>query len=310
MAETAPRFVVEYPVHSAPHEAEWIDPSNVAHFAYAIESAGLDAIAFTDHPAPPAAWLAEGGHETFDPFVALGFCAAATSTLRLMTRLVVLPYRNPLLTAKSMATVDVLSGGRATFVLGTGYLRSEFDALGVCFDDRNALFDEAVEAMIGVWTKEPFVQQGQRFNARGQAGRPRPVQQPHPPLWLGGNSSAVIDRVVRFGQGWSPLQGAPALGRFARTPVFETIERLAVGITNLNDRLQSAGRDPREVSVLAGTDEADLSSDMSPRERIERIERLTAIGVTHILVRLPRGKFNTAVQLLRSFGQDVIQSMV
>src|SRR5947209_5141288 len=157
----------------------------MAEFARVAEDAGVDAIALTDHPAPSKKWLQNGGHETLDPFAGLAYFAGVTSRMRLFTYLAVLPYRNPLLTAKSMTTVDVVSGGRATFVLGTGYLRSEFGALGVEFEERNELFDEAAEVIRGVWATDQFEYEGKHFTARGQIITPPPVQQPHPPLWVG-----------------------------------------------------------------------------------------------------------------------------
>src|SRR5215470_8458848 len=148
------RFVVDYPIQSDRDGGAWLDPANIAEFARVAEAAGIDGIALTDHPAPSMKWLTRGGHETIDPFVGLGFIAAVTSTIRVMTHLTVVPYRNPLLTAKSMTAVDVLSGGRATFALGTGYLRSEFSALGVAFEERNELFDEAVDVMRALWSTD------------------------------------------------------------------------------------------------------------------------------------------------------------
>ena len=128
------KFMIEYPLLSDRDEGVWVRPESMARLARDAEAAGVDAIALTDHPAPSQKWLEGGGHETLDPFVGLAYMAAATRTLRLMTYLTVVPYRNPLLLAKSMTSLDVVSGGRATFVLGTGYLRSEFAALGVDFD--------------------------------------------------------------------------------------------------------------------------------------------------------------------------------
>ena len=146
------KFMVECPVMSEADGGAWLSPDNIAEFARVAEESGMDAIAFTDHPAPSQKWLDGGGHETFDPFVGLGFCAAVTSRIDLMTNLTVVPYRNPLLMARSMTSVDVLSGGRTIFTLGTGYLRSEFAALGVDFEERNALFDEAIEVLQGIWS--------------------------------------------------------------------------------------------------------------------------------------------------------------
>jgi len=135
--------MVEYPIHSDADAGAWLRPENMAKFARVAEEAGVDAISLTDHPALSKKWLEHGGHETLDPFTGLSYLAAFTSRLQLMTYLVVVPYRSPLLLAKCMTSLDVVSGGRATFVLGTGYLRSEFGALGVEFDEWNDLFDEA-----------------------------------------------------------------------------------------------------------------------------------------------------------------------
>jgi len=286
----------------------WLDPANVARFARAVEAAGVHAIAFTDHPAPSGRWLANGGHETFDPFVALGFCAAATSTLRLMTRLAVLPYRNPLLTAKCMASVDVLSGGRSIFVLGAGYLRSEFRALGVDFAERNALFDEAVQVITGIFGSDDLHFAGRHFVAAGQAGRPRPVQRPHPPLWLGGNSPVVLDRVARFGQGWAPMLGGAALASAARTTAIDSLERLRQLLRELRERLERAGRSPTEIAVLAGGDAADLGAALGPAERADGLAALAAAGVTHCMVRFPHDSAERAVDLVARFAAERRQS--
>ncbi len=161
------RFMLEYPLLGEVDDGAWLRPANMVRFAQTAEAAGVSAIALTDHPAPSKKWLAHGGHETLDPFAGLCFLASATRTIRLMTFLAVVPYRNPLLLAKSMATVDVLSSGRATFTLGTGYLRSEFAALGVDFAERNELFDEAVEVLRGVWSTDGFHYEGRHFKALG-----------------------------------------------------------------------------------------------------------------------------------------------
>src|SRR5947199_5759764 len=117
------KFMVEYPVLSDVDNGAWLEAANIAEFARTAEQSGFDAISLTDHPAPSKKWLDTGGHETFDPFVGLAFCAAVTTRIKLLTHLIVVPYRNPLLMARSMSSVDVLSGGRSIYTLGTGYLR-------------------------------------------------------------------------------------------------------------------------------------------------------------------------------------------
>src|SRR5271170_5594824 len=101
-ATSGMKFLLEYPIMSKADDGAWVDPANIAEFARVAEASGVDALAFTDHPAPSKKWFESGGHETFDPFVALGYVAGVTKTIRLMTNLTVVPYRNPLLLTKSM----------------------------------------------------------------------------------------------------------------------------------------------------------------------------------------------------------------
>jgi len=273
------RLVVEYPVDSATDGGSWLEPANIAAFARTAEKCDVDGIAFTDHPAPPRRWLDAGGHETLDPFAALAFCAAATSRLRLMTWLAVLPYRNPFLTVKSMTTLDILSGGRTRFVVGTGYLKPEFDALGVDFGQRNRLFEEAIEIIDRAWQGEDITWEGTAFTANGQAIRPRPPQ-PSAPLWFGGNSAVVRDRVARFGRGWAPFLSSRKVAGSARTAAIASLEDLAASIADLSDRLRAAGRDHREVAVLVGGD-GIFDWRLTRADRRDQVRYLASIGVTH-----------------------------
>lgn len=299
------KFMSEYPIMSEADGGAWADPANIAEFARVAESAGLDALAFTDHPAPSQKWLSSGGHETFDPFVGLGFVAGVTTKLRLMTHLTVVPYRNPFLTAKSMAAVDVLSRGRTIFVLGTGYLRSEFSALGVDFEERNELFDEAVEVMRGVWTTEDFHYEGRHFTARGVTQKPGPVQDPHPPLWLGGNAKVVRERVAAWGNGWAPLLGGPQLVQTTRTSPIEGDAVLAQLIGGIRERMAELGRDPATLEVNAGS-MTPLAPDAGPQERLDAIGKLAEIGVTWTFMPFPHASFSAALDGIRQFGEEVM----
>jgi alkanesulfonate monooxygenase SsuD/methylene tetrahydromethanopterin reductase-like flavin-dependent oxidoreductase (luciferase family) len=120
--------------------------------AAALEASGVDACHVTDHPYPPRTWLDAGGHRALDPFVTLSFAAAVTTRLRLHTNVLVAGYRNPVLAAHAIATLDALSGGRMIIGLGMGYLRAEFAALGVDHQRRGALLDQAVAAMTAAWS--------------------------------------------------------------------------------------------------------------------------------------------------------------
>jgi probable F420-dependent oxidoreductase len=276
------KFVVEYPVDSARDNGAWVDPANIAAFARAAEEYQVHGIAFTDHPAPTRRWLDAGGHETFDPFAALAFCAAATSRLRLMTWLTVLPYRNPFIVAKSMTTLDLLSGGRTTFVVGTGYLQPEFDALGVDFTQRKRLFGEAIDIISRAWRGDEITTETANFVARGQVLRPMPAQS-SVPLWFGGNSAVVRERVAGYGGGWAPFLSSPKVAGAARTTAIATLEDLAVSMRDLFARLRAAGRDHHDVSVLVGGDHV-FDWSLPPEDRLERLRHVKRIGVTHTVV--------------------------
>ena len=149
------RFILQYPEASG-SGIDLFDAGAIPEIAAAAEAAGLDGIALTEHPAPSSRWLETGGHQSLDPFVALAAAAGVTERLALVTNLSVIPYRNPLLLAKSAATLNRMSEGRFYLGAGAGYLKSEYFALGVDFKERNALFEEALQVMQLHWSGEPF----------------------------------------------------------------------------------------------------------------------------------------------------------
>jgi len=301
------KFLVEYPVRSG-DGGGWLEPENLVRFARAAEAGGIDAIALTDHPAPPRRWLEAGGHETLDPFVGLAYFAAATERIALMTHLVVAPYRNPLLMAKAMTSLDVVSGGRTIFALGAGYLRSEFRALGVDFDDRNDLFDESLSALTAVWSSEVLDFDGRGFTARGQVLSPGPRQRPHPPIWIGGNSARARERVARWGQGWSPMLAPAGLSRAARTAALESLDDLAVLVDDLGDRLEAHGRHRGAVDICVASPLRD--QDVGAAAKVEAIEALAALGVTWTYADLdPSGGVDAALEHLEAFCRDVVAAV-
>src|SRR6516165_5077630 len=137
-------------------DGDMLDAGPVADVARCAEDVGFGGFAFTEHPAPGVKWLTRGGHQTLDPFVALGHVAAVTTNLRLLTYLSVVSYRNPLMLAKAAATVDILSDGRFVLGVGTGYLKGEFHAVGSAYEERNRRFDEALDVLPLAWSGEQF----------------------------------------------------------------------------------------------------------------------------------------------------------
>lgn len=294
------RFVYHY-AETRGLDGDLLDAGPVGDVAAAAERAGFDAISFTDHPAPGARWLASGGHQSLDPFVALAFAAAATERLRLLTYLAVLPYRNPLLLAKSAASLDKLSGGRLTLGLGAGYLKGEFRALGVDFDERNALFDEALDVLPRHWRGEPFDYQGRHFHARDTAARPRPAQDPIP-IWIGGNAKVSRRRAAERAQGWMPMSGGPELAATARTPVLGSVAELAAAIAEVREQARAAGRsDP--IDVVHSYHGEGLADPVADRERHrEAFAELAAAGVTWVVVSAPTRSLAATRDFLEAFG--------
>ena len=167
-----------YPLIEHPASAELMSREGVIRVAKAAEAAGFDGMGFTDHPAPSQKWLEGGGHDALDPFVVLAVVAGATERLRLIPNIVVLPYRNPFVVAKAAATLDLLSQGRFVLSTASGYLRSEYRSLGVEFENRNRLYDEALEVLRGVWSQDEFRYEGIGFTATGVSANPKPAQLP------------------------------------------------------------------------------------------------------------------------------------
>jgi probable F420-dependent oxidoreductase len=251
-----------------------------------------------------------GGHATLDPLAALAFCAASTSRLRLMTYLLVLPYRNPLAAAKTIASVDLMSNGRLTIGAGGGYLRSEFGALGVDFEERGALFDEALEVLRGVCTEEAFRYEGRHFTARGVTLAPGPVQVPHPPVWIGGNGLNARRRVARFAQGWSPLLVGPEVAATTRMPPL-TVADLAAAVTELRDLVAAASRDPDAIDVQVQSQlSGALGEGRSADELRDHLGQLADAGATWFVVRVPVASAEGAFDVLAEFGREIIGARV
>ena len=299
-------FWVTYPLISHPYNPELLTKAGLTEFCVAAEEAGFSGIGFTDHPAPSERWLQAGGHDALDPFTALSFCAAVTDRLRLIPNILVLPYRNPFLVAKAAATLDALSGGRFTLSVATGYLRGEYSALGVDFDERNTLFDEAIEVILGIWSQDDFAHEGRTFTAKGQTANPKP--DPFPPIWVGGNSRLSRRRVARYGNGWNPFPAPRVLAQTAKTRPLETLDDLRPMLDELWQFVDEAGRDPSEIDVSFGSGAGgDPGSDrFDAGAQLAAVEELAQLGVTWAGVGVPGDSLAHAVESLHRFGESVI----
>jgi probable F420-dependent oxidoreductase len=297
------RFVLEYP-EIIGSEGDMLDGGDIGEMAALAEQVGFGAFALTEHPIPGANWLDHGGHQTLDPFVGLAFAAAATERLRLLTYLAVVPYRNPFLLAKSAATLDRLSGGRFVLGVGTGYHKTEFFALGVDFEERNALFDEALEVLPLAWSAAPFSYQGRHFEARNVVQLPRPAQQPIP-IWIGGNSKLTRRRVAERAQGWMPMGGPPELAQSTRTPHLGSLAAMADRIAEVKEL---AGDRAESLDFCAQYEDMGIRRDAGAdvdRHR-EAFARYEEAGVTWLSVGADRPTPEQHRGFIETFGANYL----
>jgi probable F420-dependent oxidoreductase len=171
----------------------------------------------------------------------LAYLAAVTTRLRLLSSIMVLPYRPPVLAAKQLASIDVLSGGRLTIGCGVGWIAEEFDALDAPpFEARGKVANEFIAAFKELWTGDSPSFAGDYVNFSNIAFEPKPIQKPHPPIWVGGESMPAMRRAARLGNGWYPVADNPKFPR-------NTALRYADGVKTVRDFAVDAGRDPDEI---------------------------------------------------------------
>lgn len=274
----------------------------------ALESAGVDACYVTDHPAPEAKWLHANGHDALDPFTALAFVAAASSTLKLHTNILVMAYRNPFITAKAAATLQVLSNGRLILGCGAGYQKAEFDALGVDFSKRGKLFDEALDVMKMAWKCGAVVHEGMNFNAIGN--EPRPVPDPEPVIWIGGGSDKAIERAAFRGDGWSPFFVAPTLSKLNRDTGIATVEQLNAKIAQYRELRAVAGKEGPSDVIIGPKVRLETGKRESAEDFLDAIDELEEAGVTWAMVDLPHKNRAEYLEAVQWFGEEVIRKAI
>lgn len=300
------RFTVDYPIVVRGYDPALVSRDGLSLVAGAVDRLGYDALAFSEHPAPSLKWLEAGGHESLHQMSALAFCAAVTERVRLMTLLMVVPYHSPFLAAKAAATVDLLSGGRAAVVAGTGYLRSEFLAMGVDMEQRNELFDEAIEVMRGVWSQVPFSHDGTHFSARGVASLPLPVQPGGPPILVGGNSARARDRASSLA-GWSPIMVAPEVARTSRTPGISSIEELAGQIRQVRETAAERQGPDAAVEVQVLTPQVRFIQEWgSVEEHRQHLGELAEAGVDTFVLRPPGDSVAATLDSLERYAETFL----
>ncbi|HLG92254.1 MAG TPA: TIGR03619 family F420-dependent LLM class oxidoreductase [Acidimicrobiales bacterium] len=261
-----------------------IDP---ARLASEVEQRGLESLFLPEHthiptsrltPYPMGGELPEEYKRTLDPFVALAAAASATSRLRLGTGVCLVAQRDPIVLAKEVATLDHLSGGRFVFGIGYGWNRDELEDHGVAFAERREVVRQRVLAMKALWAREPTGFSGEHARVSPSWAWPKPAQEPHPPIVVGGAAGPSLFRhVCEFADGWSPIGGSG----------------LRAALAELARRAEEAGRDPASIEVSVTWAQPELG----------RLEHYASLGVRRVVLGLPPGGPDQVLPVLDGFAR-------
>ena len=246
--------------------------------------------------------------EYFEQLTLLTYLAGVTQRIRLAPSVMIVPYRPPLLAAKILATLDVLSRGRLILGVGVGWMAEEFAALDTPpFAERGAVTDEYLRAYKELWTSPEPEFDGKYVQFSGIQFLPKPVQQPHPPIWVGGQSRAALRRAATLGDGWHPVGAIPAA-------TLEP-EELAGDLATLHRFAEQAGRDPSALAVSMKAPLYDPGTMQSgPRRRfsgptdaiLEDVHTYSEMGVSHIIFDIRGRDLNRALERLDWFAGEVM----
>jgi probable F420-dependent oxidoreductase len=292
--------------------------------AIAAERAGFDFLSVSDHLVVPANLqsrypyaasgvfaAAEHGY-CLDQLATMAFLSGCTERIRLLASVMVVPHRPAMLTAKMLATIDVLSNGRLILGAGAGWMKEEFALLGAPFAERGKVTDEYLAAFQELWTKDKPSYSGKHVSFSDVLFYPKPLQKPHPPIWIGGESPPALRRTIRFADVWYP-------GNNSQTMPLDTPARLAAGIAHLKRACEAAGRDPATIETALLVQNffewepyriADGSARRlftgSSADMAADVAALAAIDVGYVALRLGGDTVDEAVARIERFGAEVI----
>ncbi len=246
--------------------------------------------------------------EYFEQLTLLSFLAGITRRIRLVPSVMIVPYRNPLLAAKMLATLDVLSKGRLTLGVGVGWMEEEFIALDAPpFEERGAVTNEYLRAFKELWTSDNPTFEGKYCRFSDINFLPKPVQKPHPPIWVGGQSRQAIRRAAELGNGWHPVGAIPA------APLEP--EELAQNVATLRRYAQRAGRDPAEIEVAMKSPLYDPGAPSAgsrrrfsgaPEQILQDVHTYAQVGVSHIIFDIRSADLNQSLERMAWFAQEVM----
>ena len=304
---------------SLPSSGPRSSPESLRTLAQRAEDLGFDSVWVSDHivvprqidsfyPYAPDGVAGFSPDETYlEPLAALNFLAGCTQRVRLGTHVLILPYRNPVLTAKILATLDVLSGGRLILGAGVGWMEEEFQALGLdTYHQRGEVTDEYIQLYKELWTKDEPVFNGKHYQISGSGFQPKPVQKPHPPIWIGGHTGAAIRRAAKYGDGWLPIG--------LRPPAILEPEEMAVKMARLRTLTSQAGRPEDAVEVVFSTsisfdNNAGPSRTMMsgrPEQIAGDLRQYQDLGVRSFICSFPSQSVAGLQESMERFSREVV----
>jgi probable F420-dependent oxidoreductase len=302
-----------------PTRGQTARPDDLAALVGRAEELGFASVMIADHIVFPAEIASKypytvtgafpGQGDALEQLTLMSFIAAKTERLRLVSSVMVLPHRNPVFTAKVLATIDVLSKGRVTVGVGVGWMREEFEALQTApFERRGAVSDEYIEIFKKLWTQDPAEHEGEFYRFKAVHSEPKPVQKPHPPIWIGGHSRPALRRVARHGDGWHPV------GAIAAVPL--TPAELAASLDELKRLTEAEGRDFEALTISfkapvydrgaapAGTDRRPFTG---PAGQIaEDVATYESLGVSELIFDFRSDSLAESLERMEKFAADVI----
>lgn len=277
-----------------PHLTGTVDPDALIGFAELVEELGCESLWTVEHVVIPESYSSvypydptgrmhlTPAHDVPDPLHVLTYLAARTSRIRLGTAMLILPEHNPVILAKRLTTLDVLSGGRLIAGVGVGWLREEYEAVGVPFEDRGRRADEYLAAMKALWTQSPASYHGRFVSFSSVQVRPRPVRPAGIPIVVGGHGAAAARRAARFGDGLYPL-GVDLAG------MADLIDRVRIECARI-------GRDPAEIELTAHAP-----------SRSAEVRELARLGVRRVVMRVSPDDLGAARDRVTRYQQEVLR---
>ena len=299
-------------------------PSCVEAFCRRAEELGFAHLAVPDHIIVPRSidsrypYSASGefpgaaSGACFDQFTLLAFVAAINASARLLTSVTVIPHRGAVHTAKIVSTIDVLSNGRMILGVGAGWMREEFEAIGAPpFEERGRVTDEYLLAFKSLWTEDDPRFDGRHVHFSNISFLPKPLQQPHPPIWVGGESPAALRRTVRLGDTWFPIGNNPRHR-------LDTVERFAAGLEELTRVAESNNRDPNSIGLAFFANWFDENATLKTPdgERLlltggadaiaADIAGLEELGVTDLTLNFQRDNLEKSLDSMAHFVETIL----